>query len=464
MNQPIKPTRPIEVSLIAVLYFGSGLISLVSFVSAILRGDSLLQQTPFTMDMLVALALVVGSIILQALIGWELWRLRPLARTIVLVLQGGLIILSLISWVSRRAVVNDTALLYVVWGAINVVGLNTPRARRSFGVPGGMPLGIKLLLLATVFVVGAFWIEHSKLLLPQIDNPHDAKAISFISNRYAQVEARITGGPMDNKVLTMNADGSGVSYLKGTSFIYGPSVAWAPDGRAFAMRSWEPDPTRVCITIIEAAGRKCLVRDGHAPSWSPDGKYIAYSTDDSYSLVPENVRAAAINLVEVSSQVVTPLITFPPPQDAINRLRTSTVTWAPDGKTIAYSTQTYTFTDSTLNEDVGSIWLMSLDNKQPVFLTSGQSPAWSPTRKEIAFQRNQDILLYDLETRTEQVLVHDPKAAHSPAWSPDGQQLLFTSLRDGNAEIYRINRDGTGLVNLTNNEADDFAPAWHPKS
>lgn len=463
MNEPKKPTRPIEVSLIAIAYFASGLIGLVSFVSRILRADSPLQQTPFTMDLLFGLALVIGSIILAALIGWMLWRLSSSTRTIVLVLEGGVIILSLVSWLSRRAVVNDTDVAMVAWAALSLVALNTPRARRAFGAQGKMPLGIKLLLLVTAFVVGAFGIEHSKLLLPQIDNPHDARAISFVSNRYARVESRITGGPMDDKVLTMNADGSGASYLKGTSFIFGPDIAWSPDGRAFALRSWELDPTRVCITIIDAAGRKCLVRDGYSPSWSPDGNYIAYSTEASYSVASENIQAAAINLIEVSGQIVTPLITFPPPQDAISHFQSSPVTWSPDGKTIAYSTQTYTLTDSTLNENAGLIWLMSLANKQPVFLTSGQSPAWSPTRNEIAFQRNQDIVLYDLETRTEQVLVHDPKAAYSPAWSPDGRQLLFTSMRDGNSEVYRINRDGTGLVNLTNNEASDFAPAWHPK-
>ena len=38
-----------------------------------------------------------------------------------------------------------------------------------------------------------------------------------------------------------------------------------------------------------------------------------------------------------------------------------------------------------------------------------------------------------------------------PAFSPDAQQVLFTSTKDGNAEIYLSNRDGTNIRRLTNN-------------
>jgi hypothetical protein len=54
----------------------------------------------------------------------------------------------------------------------------------------------------------------------------------------------------------------------------------------------------------------------------------------------------------------------------------------------------------------------------------------------------------------------DPSEDFSPAWSPDGQRLAFVSTRDGNAEIYLMNADGTGQTRLTNNSAGDIAPAW----
>ena len=40
--------------------------------------------------------------------------------------------------------------------------------------------------------------------------------------------------------------------------------------------------------------------------------------------------------------------------------------------------------------------------------------------------------------------------------------LSFVSDRDGNFEIYRMRGDGTGLVRLTYNGADDFMPSWSP--
>ena len=41
-------------------------------------------------------------------------------------------------------------------------------------------------------------------------------------------------------------------------------------------------------------------------------------------------------------------------------------------------------------------------------------------------------------------------------------EIVFTSKRSGNAEIYSINRDGTRLTRLTQHPAGDFSPAWSP--
>ena len=45
-----------------------------------------------------------------------------------------------------------------------------------------------------------------------------------------------------------------------------------------------------------------------------------------------------------------------------------------------------------------------------------------------------------------------------PSWSPDGTQIAFMSNRDGNSELYIMNRDGSGVRRLTNNPAIDTTP------
>ena len=41
-------------------------------------------------------------------------------------------------------------------------------------------------------------------------------------------------------------------------------------------------------------------------------------------------------------------------------------------------------------------------------------------------------------------------------------QIVFTSTRDSNAEIYVMDADGGNQENLTNNPANDFDPDWSP--
>ena len=50
-----------------------------------------------------------------------------------------------------------------------------------------------------------------------------------------------------------------------------------------------------------------------------------------------------------------------------------------------------------------------------------------------------------------------------PAWSPDGSKIVFESTRDGpDADIFVMNSDGTGVVQLTRNEVPDSTPTFTP--
>jgi len=49
-----------------------------------------------------------------------------------------------------------------------------------------------------------------------------------------------------------------------------------------------------------------------------------------------------------------------------------------------------------------------------------------------------------------------------PAWSPDGRQIAFTSVRDGNTDLYLMGERGGEAMRLTRHPNPDSAPAWSP--
>jgi TolB protein len=50
----------------------------------------------------------------------------------------------------------------------------------------------------------------------------------------------------------------------------------------------------------------------------------------------------------------------------------------------------------------------------------------------------------------------------NPIWSPDGTKIAFESYRDGQAEIYVMNADGSGQTRLTYSLGLDAMPTWSP--
>jgi TolB protein len=98
------------------------------------------------------------------------------------------------------------------------------------------------------------------------------------------------------------------------------------------------------------------------------------------------------------------------------------------------------------------------------------SPAWSPTGALLAYTSYSsgfpDIYVADLARpgRALERPAHgsDQVQNQLPAWSPDGQRLAFMSNRSGNNDIWVVNRDGSGMQNLTNHPANDWAPTWSP--
>jgi TolB protein len=51
---------------------------------------------------------------------------------------------------------------------------------------------------------------------------------------------------------------------------------------------------------------------------------------------------------------------------------------------------------------------------------------------------------------------------NDPAWSPDGNEIAFTSNRDGRTHVFAMKADGTGTRPITRTQHSDDHPTWSP--
>jgi Tol biopolymer transport system component len=62
----------------------------------------------------------------------------------------------------------------------------------------------------------------------------------------------------------------------------------------------------------------------------------------------------------------------------------------------------------------------------------------------------------------EHLLLGAPGIDYDPVWAPDGASIVFTSDRDGSADLYRVKPDGSALERLTDDPAYDDQAAFSP--
>lgn len=257
------------------------------------------------------------------------------------------------------------------------------------------------------------------------------------------------------QIYAMNISKSDIPHLIYSQGSGSPN--WSPNGQYIAFVAAQAQPISTApsnniyfhVYVINADGSDIhqLTKGSqdYAPSWSPDGKQIAFIEDrknngqDIYS-----INADGSNLRDLFSSP--------------NKAEIRDLLWSPDGKLICFSM----VQDSNLN-----IFTINIDGSNLKQLSNGGyngSPAWSPDGKYIAYSSNHDnklnIFLMNPDGSNQHPLT-DNALDDSPAWSPDSQSITFVSKDNGIWGVYVIGIDGSSQRRLAD-IADDSQPKWSP--
>jgi TolB protein len=99
-------------------------------------------------------------------------------------------------------------------------------------------------------------------------------------------------------------------------------------------------------------------------------------------------------------------------------------------------------------------------------LAAGERSAWSPERAELLFSSTRDgnaEVYVRRAGESEWVnLTNHESTDNWPVWSPDGSRIAFQSNRAGKLDIFTMRADGSEQVQLTTHPESDYLPSWSP--
>jgi TolB protein len=254
-------------------------------------------------------------------------------------------------------------------------------------------------------------------------------------------------------IYTVSSGGKHRKQLTKTGKINEISPAWSASGKkiAFARRDFS-DPTHtgpfeVWVMNADGSHRHRLAK-GTQPAWSPDGKKIAY-------VGPRQPRVGRPDIWVMNSDGSRQK------QITSGKLSERSPDWSPNGKWIAYATDQGNSHDIWKMHPDGShaVRLTAIGpyDDQPSWAPSGKKIAYV-SRDALGF-----FHIWTMQADGTGATQVGDAIAYNIAWAPDGGKIAFDSggTQAGTEGIFRVGLSGANPVRLTTGPSDS-EPSWRP--
>lgn len=310
----------------------------------------------------------------------------------------------------------------------------------------------------------------------------DGNSVAYSSDRTGSFEIYVKPLAPGAKEIQITSDGQ-----------QNLQPSWSLDGQRIAFHS----KTRGGIWIVPASGGtvKQLTEFGAHPSFSPDGKQIAFQTGSLTDLGANSriLPPSVLWLVSSGGGEPRQLTQTGNPSGGH-----SAPAWSPDGKRIAFNVADLTFMSIwTIGVETGNLQEINARSGDPVYAPDGKSiyyialnglwqipispaddkpageprqifddgpaqarhPSVSANGKKIVYEMLMSAsrisqLSLDKETNAEPVPLLQNSATRNtfPVFSPDGKRIAFTSGRPGSlSELWVMSADGQNPTQMTGN-------------
>ena len=135
-------------------------------------------------------------------------------------------------------------------------------------------------------------------------------------------------------------------------------------------------------------------------------------------------------------------------------------TWSPNGKALAFTTKRDGNAEIYLSDPEGH--LRNLTRHEGYDARSSWSPDGTRIAFESDRFGNFDICVTDTASGETVRVTDHPGKDWNPAWSPDGREIAFSSDRSGENRIHIMDADGTNIRLFPQGSENDWQIFWSP--